>query len=256
MKKSKILNSIAILSLSIIAIFVMANSKAISSKINDIKVKQNNDHNIDKYKNYYLRGVYSIESEMMNGLEQRNKRYFVIYDNKIFTTMNDIDIDDNKKIPDGKYTLETDLGTRIDIAVKNGEIKELKPLVEEKIKKEMFIKEPNCLTSKFLYHFYILYTGINSEIFTKNEWSDRRTTIYNIIYKERDYNVFNLYLLDNKIAIIWDGEYGYSDQSTIASDYKNNEIDCFKKIDSTHIAIEDNKLNKCFLKVKNCTIIN
>jgi hypothetical protein len=33
MKKSKILNSIAILSLSIIAIFVMANSKAISSKI-------------------------------------------------------------------------------------------------------------------------------------------------------------------------------------------------------------------------------
>ncbi len=217
----------------------------------------NQNKNLDNYKNYYLRGVYSIESEIMDGLEQRNKRYFVIYDNKIFTTMNDVSIDDNKKIPDGKYTLETDFGTRIDIVVKNGNIEELKPLKEDDMKKEMFVKEPNCLTAEFLYRFYLLYTGINSEIFTKNEWSDRRATIYNIIYKERDYNEFNLYLLDNKIAIIWDGEYGYSDQSIIASGYyKNNEIDCFKKIDSTHLAIEGNKFNKCFLKVKNCTIIN
>jgi hypothetical protein len=237
--------------------FVVAFSVTILSiSIFCINAFANKNKSLDGYKNYYLRGVFSVESEIMSGVEQRNKRYFVIYDNKIFTTMNDVSINDNKKVPNGKYTLETDLGTRIEVVVENGEIKDLKSLVEEQMKREKVIDKDNCLTAEFLYNFYILYTGIDGKIFSNKEWSDKRTAIYNIIYEERGYNEFNLYVLDKKIAIIWDGEYGYDEKSIIASNNKNNETDCFKKIDSTHLKIEKDKSNKCFIKTKNCQIIN
>ena len=239
---------------SLLLLFLLLISGALFAKSS---INQNK--NLDNYKNYYLKGIFSVESEPSIDGEQKYNRYFVIYDNKIFTTLNDIYTDDNKKIKDGKYNLKTYLGTRIDIVVKNGNIEELKPLKEDDMKKEMFMKESNCLTADFLYRFYLLYLQkkegyVNFE----DEWFDKRTKIYAIV--NEDYFSYGLYILDNKTAIFWDREIGgYEDEWYIEMyNNQNNDdrIDCFTKIDSTHLKLEKDSTKNCYIKLKNCKIIN
>ncbi len=118
------------------------------------------------------------------------------------------------------------------------------------------MKDDNCLTAEFLFTF---------DAISQQTGSSYNKTNFNIeayeIYQDNQYSFFNLYIFDKKYAVIKYGfeKDGFNDKSTISNKNQSNQVECYDAIEKNKISakvITARDYRKCFIKVKDCKIIN
>jgi hypothetical protein len=228
----------------------------------------------DDYREYYFKGIFEVETSQMthaNSIKFTSKtnRYFVIYDDKIFTTLNNSYsyVDQDLVVKDGSYHLVTEMGTEFDIKVKNGKISEFQ--FNGKIK-ENKIKKTGCFFATFIHRFNYLYKVISYEgLFGTDEkkkvWKNDSLRVYEIFNEAGEYTSYNLNILNNDLAIEWDGESGFYDR--VKEQDQTNNVSCYQKKDigtneknteNALIYVKNEKKKKisCYIEVKNCRVFN